>query len=47
MVEGRYTSYLLGDRRRAPVVSQGQRFNFVGDAVGSYREARAELLGYF
>jgi hypothetical protein len=53
--EGRYDFYFLGDRRRAPVVSVGQGFNLgawaqlrlVGDAVGSYREARAELLGYF
>lgn len=53
--EGRYIYYFLGDRRRAPVISVGQGFNLatwaqirlVGDAVGSYREARAELLGYF
>jgi hypothetical protein len=53
--EGRYIYYFLGDRRRAPVISVGKGFNFgrwgqlrlVGDAVGSYREARAELLGYF
>ena len=53
--EGRYIYYFLGDRRRAQVISVGQGFNLgawaqirlVGDAVGSYREARAELLGYF
>jgi hypothetical protein len=53
--EGRDIYYFLGDRRRAPVISVGQGFNLgpwgqirlVGDAVGSYREARAELLGYF
>ncbi len=53
--EGGYTYYFLGDRRRAPVVSVGQGINFgrwgqlrlVGEAIGRYTEARAEVLGYF
>jgi hypothetical protein len=54
-LQGRYVWYLLGDRRRAPVVDVGQSIDFgtraqlrlVGAAVGSYREARAEVLAYF
>lgn len=53
--EGSYIYYGLGDHRRAPVVNLGQGLNFsswgqirlLGDAVGTYKEIRAELLGYF
>ncbi len=54
-IEGQYDYYFLGDRRRDPVVSAGEGFNFgtwaqlrlVGLAIGRYTEARLDLLGYF
>jgi hypothetical protein len=53
--DARYDYYLLGDRRRAPVIDLGQAVSLrtwielrvVVEAIGHYTEARAELHGYF
>jgi hypothetical protein len=53
--QARYYYYFLGDRRRAPVFDVGQSLSLgtwaelrvVGEAIGRYTEARAELCGYF
>jgi hypothetical protein len=53
--QARYYYYFLGDHRRAPVFDVGQSLSLgtwaelrlVGEAIGRYTEARAELYGYF
>lgn len=53
--QARYHYYFLGDHRSPPVFDVGQSLSLgtwaelrlVGEAIGRYTEARAELYGYF